>query len=295
MPTCFTSSGDVDHAAIRHNVRYWSGTGLAGILALGSNGEAALLDDDESDALLTTVREAMPAAGLLLAGTGRESTRAAVRAACRAATCGADAVLVRTPSSFKSQMTTDALVAHFTAVADASPRPVLLYNLPAVTGVTLTLPVVARLAEHPNVVGIKETSPDLERLGQFAQVHPARFAVLSGWAPVVFPALASGAAGAILAVANVVPDLCVDLYRHVRAGRFEAALALQQRLTPLAQLVTTGHGIGGLKIALELIGLRGGPVRAPLLAPPARVRDDIARALDELRETAPVDSDARTS
>ncbi|MEZ5315988.1 MAG: dihydrodipicolinate synthase family protein [Vicinamibacterales bacterium] len=288
IPTCFTASGEVDHAAVGDNVRVWAGTDLAGLLALGSNGEAALLDEEESAAVIATVRDALPRGALLLAGTGRESTRGAIAAAKRAAACGADAVLVRTPSFFKSQMTADALVAHFTAVADAAPVPVLLYNLPAVTGVMLTLPVVARLAEHPNIVGIKETSPDLERLGQFAQVEPARFAVLSGWAPVVFPALVSGAAGAILAVANVVPDLCVDLYRHVQAGRLDEALALQRRITPLAQLVTTGHSIGGLKVALDLVGLRGGPVRPPLRPPADRVRDEIARALADLGRSVPV-------
>jgi 4-hydroxy-2-oxoglutarate aldolase len=286
IPTTFDATGHVDRGAISENVHRWSRTGLSGILALGSNGEAALVGEDESDVVLETVREALPADRLLLAGVGRESTRATISAAARAASHGVDAVLVRTPSAFRNQMTPEALIAHFTAVADASPVPILLYNLPGATGISLTLQVVARLAEHPNVVGMKETSPDLERLGQFAAVRAESFAVLCGWAPVVYPALLSGAAGAILAVANVVPDVCVALYDHARAGRHDEALALQRQMTPLAQLVTSVHGIAGLKVALEAAGYRGGPVRAPLLPVPARVREEIAAAFSRLHDAA---------
>jgi 4-hydroxy-2-oxoglutarate aldolase len=284
IPTTFDASGQVDRAGIADNVRRWASTGLSGVLALGSNGEASLLDEDESDVVLNVVREALPSGRVLLAGVGRESTRATVAAAKRAARCGADAVLVRPPSAFKAQMTPDALVAHFTAVADASAVPILLYNLPGPTGITLTLPIVARLAEHPNVIGMKETSPELERLGQFVALRPESFFVLCGWAPVVYPALVSGAAGAILAVANVVPDICVSLYEHVAAGRHNAALSLQRDLTPLAQLVTSVHGIAGLKVALDVAGYHGGAVRPPLLPVPAKVREEIAAALALLNE-----------
>jgi 4-hydroxy-2-oxoglutarate aldolase len=280
IPTTFdAATGEVDAGAMAANVGRWMSTGLAGVLALGSNGEAALLDEDESDRVVAAVRDRVPRDRLLLVGTGRESTRATVSATRRAAALGADAVLVRTPSFFKSQMHAAALDAHYTAIADASPVPVLLYNLPAVTGVVLTLPIVARLAEHPNVAGIKETSADLERLGQFAAQAPARFAVLCGWAPVVYPALASGATGAILAVANVLPHECVELAGHVRAGRHQEALALQRRLTPIAQLVTSVYGVAGLKAALDLLGYHGGPVRHPLLALPAAARAEIDAAL----------------
>src|SRR6478609_7655578 len=161
IPTTFDSTGQVDRRGMAENVRRWSKTSLSGILALGSNGEASLLDDDESDAVLNTVREELPGDKFLLAGVGRESTRATIAAASRAARSGANAVLVRPPSAFRAQMTPDALLKHFTAVADASPIPVLLYNPPGPTGITLNLPVVARLAEHPNVIGMKETSPEL--------------------------------------------------------------------------------------------------------------------------------------
>ncbi len=280
MPTTFDpASGDVDTHAIRENVERWMRTGLRGILALGSNGEAAMLEEDESDRVVAAVRDAMPTGRTLIVGTGRESTRGAIHAATRAAKLGADAVLVRTPSFFKSQMTADVLVAHYTAVADASPVPVLLYNLPTVTGVMITPAIVSRLVGHANIIGIKETSPDLERLGQFAAIKPASFAVLCGWAPVVYPALTVGAVGAILAAANVVPDACVTLFEHAQAGRHAEALALQQRLTPLAQLVTGTYGVAGLKLAMEMVGYHGGPARLPLLPAPASARDEIAAAL----------------
>ncbi|HEX7779573.1 MAG TPA: dihydrodipicolinate synthase family protein [Vicinamibacterales bacterium] len=289
IPTTFDDRGDLDTAAIASNVRQWMTTGLKGILALGSNGEAGFVDEDESDRVVTAVRAAMPADRLLLVGAGRESTRATMAATRRAADLGADAVLIRTPSFFKSQMTTDALMKHYVAVADASPVPMLLYNLPGPTGISLTLPLIQSLADHPNVIGVKETSPELDRLGQFAAVRPERFSVMCGWAPVVYPALVSGATGAILAVANVLPDETVTLFEHVRAGRYAEALALQRRLTPVAQMVSTTYGVAGLKAALDLVGYRGGPVRAPLLPISDRVRSDIEQAIEAARAAgAPV-------
>jgi 4-hydroxy-2-oxoglutarate aldolase len=277
IATTFTSSGDVDTRAIGANVQKWMRTRLAGILALGSNGEAPLLDEDESERVIAAVREAVPRDRVLLAGTGRESTKATIAATRRAASLGADAVLVRTPSTYKNQMTADALVAHYRAVADASPVPVLLYNLPGVTGIVLTPAIVATLAAHPNVTGLKETSPDLERLSQFTQI--GQLAVMCGWAPVLFPALMAGAAGGILAVANVLPNECVELFEHHRQGRFEEARTLQRRLTPLAQLVTATYGIAGLKVAMDLAGYQGGPVRTPLLAVSPQARAQIEAAL----------------
>ena len=277
VPTSFDAAGDVDVRAIAANVTRLMSTGLSGVLALGSNGEAASLDEAESDRILAAVRAVVPASKVLIAGTGRESTRSTIDACHRAAAIGADVVLVRPPSYYKSQMTSDALVGHFRSVADASPAPVMLYNLPA-TGVTLTLPVVSTLAAHPNIVGLKETSPELERLGQFAEIGEG-FRVLTGWAPVLLPALAMGAAGGILAVANVLPDQTVRLFDHTTAGRQTEALALQRALTPIARLVSSVYGVAGLKAALDLAGFHGGPVRAPLLSVSDRERDDIARTL----------------
>ena len=280
LPTTFDrSSGDVDTRALVSNVERLMTSGLAGVLALGSNGEAGMLTEEESDRVVDSVRRAVPDSKRLLVGVGRESTRATIDAAKRAAASGATAVLVRPPSFFKSQMTADALIAHFRAVADASPVPVLLYNLPGAIGIVLTFGMVSTLSEHPNVVGLKETSPELERLGQCVTLRKSTFQVFCGWAPVIYPALVAGAAGGILAVANVVPDECVALVEHTRAGRHAEALAIQRRITHLAQLVSTVHGVAGLKHALDLHGFTGGPVRAPLLPLSDRASDEVARAL----------------
>jgi len=263
MPTPF-KDGEVDPAAIRGNIRHWIAAGLGGVVALGTNGEASLLDDDECDLVVQTARAEVPDDRTLIAGVGRESTRATIAATRRAAAAGADAVLVRTPSFYRAHVSMAALVVHYTAVADASPVPVLLYNYAAFTGVNMAPETVGRLAAHPNIAGIKETSTDGAQFAELAGAVPDRFSVLAGSAPGAYTALCAGAAGAILAVACVRPQLCLQLRSLVLDGRHADALAIQQRLTPLARAVTTGFGIAGLKAALDLSGLKGGDPRPPL-------------------------------
>ncbi len=281
IPTPFAADR-VDESAMRANVARWMGTRVRGVVVLGSNGEAPLLDESESDAAIAAARDAVPADRLCLAGTGRESTVAAVRAAKRAAALGADAVLVRTPAYFRTLLTAAALTDHYRAVADASPVPVVLYNFTALTGVTLPVEAVARLAEHPNVVGMKESGSDLRFVTALIDATPDDFALMAGSAPVFYASLLVGAAGGILAVASAVPDLCVELYDLVRAGRLDEARAQQRRLTALAGLVTSIHGVPGLKAALSHLGYTVGAPRPPLLpAGPAAV-DEIREALAAL-------------
>lgn len=283
MPTPFhPATGDVDLAALRTQLTRLTAAPLAGALVLGSNAEAGLLDEDEADAIVETARSVVPTDRVLIVGTGRESTRATIDACRRAAERGADVVLVRAPSFFKSQMTAEALTAHYQAVADASPAPVMLYNVPGMAGFSLPLSMVRTLAAHPNVIGMKETSNDLERHAQFVMVNPG-FAVLSGWAPVAYPAWMMGAKGAIIAVANILPDQCATLWAHAQAGRHDDARALQHRLLPIAQLVSSIHGVAGLKCALDHLGFPGGPVRSPLLPVTPQVSADIRAALEGWR------------
>jgi 4-hydroxy-2-oxoglutarate aldolase len=263
MPTPFTN-GDVDVDAIHRNIGRWVAAGLGGVVALGTNGEAALLDDEESDRVVEAARQSVPRDRTLIAGVGRESTRATIAAARRAASLGADAVLVRTPSIYRNHLPPPRLIAHYTAVADASPVPVLLYNFPANTGVSLTPEIVARMAEHANVAGMKETSTDGAQFAEIASVVPERFTLLAGSAPGFYPALCAGATGAIVAVACLLPERCLELLAFVRAGCHAEALASQQHLTPLARAVTSGFGIPGLKAALDLAGYEGGAPRPPL-------------------------------
>ena len=251
IPTPFTDDEAVDLDAWRANIDRWMATPLRGLVVLGSTGEAPLVDDDEADRLIREARGRVPGDRLLLAGTGRQSTRAAIAAARRAADAGADGVLVRTPSYFRKQLTTEAFVRHYAAVADASPVPVVLYNFSALTGVTLPVEAVARLVDHPNIVGLKESGPDLGYVGDLIGVARDGFSVVVGSAPTFYASLALGASGGILAVACAIPDACVRIYEHVAAGRHDEARALQRQVVPLARLLTTRHGIPGLKAALD--------------------------------------------
>lgn len=285
MSTPF-EDGTVNARAIASNVRKWMDAGVGGVVALGSNGEAPLLDEEESDRVIAAARDAVPSGRLLIAGTGRESTPATIGASRRAAAIGADAVLVRTPSYFKGRMTPDAFVRHYTAVADASPVPVLLYNYPAVTGVNLAPDTVARLSEHPNIAGVKETGSDAAQLADYVDRTPGSFAVIAGSAPTFYASLCLGAKGGILAAACVVPEVCVRLFGHAIAGRHAEARALQRQLTPLARLVTTGFGVPGLKAAMDLAGYAGGVPRGPLTPAPPEAAEQIRAELARLRETA---------
>jgi 4-hydroxy-2-oxoglutarate aldolase len=263
IPTPFANDA-VDHRPLAANIERWMKTRLSGLVIPGSNAEAPLLEDAEADAILETARKGIPSSKTMIAGVGRESTAATIAAAKRAAALGADAVLVRTPSYYKNVMNTDAFVRHYTAVADASPVPVLLYNVTMFTGVNLLPEAAERLAVHGNIVGMKESSSDMAQLAECIARTPDDFIVLAGSGTTFYAALAAGASGAVLALSGVIPDICVDLYEMVQKGRHSDALALQRRITPLAKLVGTLYGIAGLKYALDQVGFTGGPTRPPL-------------------------------
>ena len=285
IPTPFTPSGALHLDAWRANLARWVGTGLDGLVVLGSNGEAPLIDDDESEQLIATAREHIPAGRLLIAGTGRQSTKCAIDASRRAADAGADAVLVRTPSYFKGQLTTASFVRHYSAVADACPVPVLLYNFTGLTGVTLPLAAVSTLSTHQNIIGIKESGPDLSYVGDLVGLAHEEFSVLVGSGPTFFGSLMLGADGGIMALACVAPAACLRIYELVRDGRPDDARALQRQVVPLAKLVTSVHGIPGLKAALTHLGYVGGPARPPLEPITDDAVEQIGRALDVLAAT----------
>ena len=281
--TPFTSADTIDAAAMRGNVDRWMRTPLDGLVVLGSNGEAPQLDDDEADAVIAIVREGVPRERTLIAGTGRESTKATIAATRRAAGLGVDAVLVRTPSFFKSQMTAEVFERHYTEVADASPVPVLLYNVSMFTGVNLPPEAVERLAAHPNIVGLKESGSDVGLIAEYVTRTPDDFTVLAGSATTLLHALCAGADGAILALAGILPEACIEMRRLVGEQRLDEARALQRRLMPIAKSVGGVHGVPGLKAALELSGFTAGLPRPPLRPVPTAVVYTIRRQLDELK------------
>ena len=283
IATPFRDDGTVDERALAANVSRWMTTPLTGLVVLGSNGEATSLDEAEADRVVEIVRAGVPASRPLIAGTGRESTRATIAATRRAAAAGADAALVRTPSFFKPQMTTEAFVRHFTEVADSSPVPVLLYNVTAYTGVNLLPDAVERLAVHPNIVGMKESGSDIGQIAEYVARTPDDFTVLAGSATTLVHALCAGCDGAILALASLAPAECVLMTTLVREKRLDEANALQRRLMPLARSVGTSYGVPGLKAALELSGYAGGPPRPPLRPVSSEVVDIIRRQLTALR------------
>jgi 4-hydroxy-2-oxoglutarate aldolase len=280
--TPFRRDDTVDEAGLRDNVKRWMSSMLSGIVVLGSNGEAPQLSDDEADRVVAVAREEVPAGRPFIAGTGRESTRATIAATVRAARAGADAALVRTPAFFKSQMTADVFVQHYTAVADASPIPVLLYNVTMFTGVNLPVDAVVALAAHPNIVGMKESGSDLAQIADYVSRTPDDFTVLAGSAATYFHALCAGCDGGILALASIFPDECVWLQELVRDNRLDEARTLQRRLTPIARTIGTAHGVPALKAALDLLGYTGGPPRPPLRVAPAQVVDTLRSQLESL-------------
>ena len=263
--TTFTASGDLDGAAFQRNLDAHLAFGMDGILVAGSSGESALLDDADRRQLLEWARARVPTDKWLLAGIGSESTRQTIARAHDAKAAGADAVLVISPHYFLKRMTAPALLAHFRAVADASPLPVLLYNMPAYTHIVLSPAFVHEMALHENVVGMKDSAGNIPVLQQYLAAQNASFRVLTGSGGTVVPALEAGASGAILAIALFAGPAVRRMVDTYRAGEHAAVAAMQQVLTPLATDIAGALGPAGMKAAMSLVGLHGGPPRSPLL------------------------------
>jgi len=283
LVTPFLADGALELSAFEANLDSYAGEDLSGYLVLGSNGEAAALDEPEKLRLVQAARAGCPRERVLLVGTGLESTQATIAFTRRVADLGADAALVLTPHYYRPQMSSEALRRHYQAVADAAPLPVLFYSVPQYTGLSFPVELAAALCAHPRVAGIKESSGDVGLLARLVSATSAGFRVVCGAAPVLYPALCVGASAGILAVACCVPGVAARLYRAFECGDHAAASRLQQALTPLAVLVTTRYGVAGLKLAMDLSGRRGGHVRAPLLASPVSAREELQGALQDLQ------------
>jgi 4-hydroxy-2-oxoglutarate aldolase len=276
----------VDARALGANIARWNETGIGGYVILGSTGERVHLDERETLEVVNAARACVPEHLAFVVGVGQHGTLQSIAEARRAAGAGADAVLVITPNFYRAQMTPAALAVHYEAIAEASPVPVVLYNIPQNTGLALSPETIARLSGHENIIGVKDSSGDMVNFLEMLRHASDEFAVLTGHASVLHAALSAGAQGAILAAACVAPEVAVEIARLVERGEHDAARELQRKFTPLARAVTTRSGIGGLKYALDLCGYAGGEVRAPLAMPDEMMRREIARTLEECRPVA---------
>lgn len=265
------ATGDVAAIPFRANVRAHLDAGLTGVVVAGSTGEAALLEEHERLRLVEWARAIVPDERWLIVGIGGESTRLTVRRAQESAERGADAALVVAPHYYGAQMSPEALATHFRRLADESPLPVILYNIPKYVHFPLAPGLVHELATHENVVGIKDSSGDLAQLGAYLDAQSERFTVLTGSGSGLYPAMEMGARGGILAVGLFAAPISVSLWRAFTSGDMTAAGRAQERLVPLARTIVGELGVAGVKAALDFVGLAGGPTRPPLL--PLRTRD----------------------
>lgn len=280
--TPFDLNGTLDRDAARRNVRALLDAGLHGVLLAGSTGEAALLDQTERDGLLQAVRDEIPASRFLLMGVGTESTRHTIARAKHAATLGADAVLVVAPHYFTALMTPAAQKAHYLAVADASPAPVVLYSVPAFMHYHLDPDVVCELSSHENIIGIKDSSGNAEWRNGYLRARGPKFAVMTGHAPSLTQALGDGCAGAVLAAACIAPTLAVRVAQAVGGGHPEDGADAQDGLRRIALEIAAVHGVPGLKAGVDAAAMYGGPPRSPLMPVSTEARASIQRIVESV-------------
>lgn len=264
LTTPYATDGSVSAENLKHNIRKYNATGLAGYVAIGSTGESVLLSRKEIDIVLVAVKESAAPGKLLIAGTGAESTAETIDRTKRAAELGYQVALVKTPYYYKPMYKPEVLIAHYRRVADASPIPVMLYSVPQFTGIALEAPEVGVLAQHPNIIGIKESSGNVQRAAEMLAAVSPTFKLLVGSASMMFPSQVLGACGAILALASALPEQCVALFDAVRSGDFEKARELQSAILPASKLIVAQCGIPGVKYAMDQAGYRGGEPRLPL-------------------------------
>jgi 4-hydroxy-2-oxoglutarate aldolase len=287
LTTPFSADGSVSVEDIKHNITKYNATGLAGYVAIGSTGESVLLSRKEVDTVLVAVKESAAPGMRLIAGTGAESTAETIERTKRAAELGYHVALVKTPYYYKPMYKPEVFIAHYRRVADASPIPVLLYSVPQFTGVALEAPEVGVLAQHPNIIGIKESSGNVQRAAEMLAAVPSSFQLLVGSASMMFPSMVLGAIGSILALGSALPELCVAAYDAVRKGDLETARALQAAILPASKLIVSQCGIPGVKYAMDLGGYRGGVPRQPLLPLHEEWRNAIREVMAKLEAPAP--------
>jgi 4-hydroxy-2-oxoglutarate aldolase len=279
IPTPFKND-EIDYEALEHNLVKWGKSSLTGVVVLGSNGEFAYLSHDEKVELMKFVRDNLPKDKMVIAGTGCETTKETIELSQKAADIGCDAALILTPHYYKGAMNDSALHKYFTDVADAITIPVMLYNMPRNAGLNMSSSLVNSLAKHNNIVGIKDSSGNIVQISEICAGTPDDFSVFAGSGSFLYTALAVGAVGGTLAVANIMPEQSVELFNNFNKGNFEKAKEIQFLLLDPNKAVTSQYGISGLKAALDLLGYIGGEVRRPMLNASDSVKADIKGILE---------------
>ena len=285
--TSFDQKGNVAHDKIAENLGKWNQTNLKGYIVLGSNGEWVFLNEQERLQVLKTARQAIPKDKLMIAGTASESVRHTIAMTEEAAAIGADAAIIVNPSYYKGQMTAPVLSNYYRAVADESPLPILIYNLPPATGIDLSAELLAELSQHPNIVGVKDTGGNMPKMAETIRQSQPSFQVLSGSANFFYPSLAFGVMGGILALANIAPQESVRLFELFRSLKMEEGKALHLRMLPVNLAITTRFGVSGLKAAMDMLGYYGGPPRLPLLPLDETRRQELGEILVAARLLEP--------
>ncbi len=277
--TPFDAKGELDDAAFAANIRSHLAAGLHGIVVTGSTGEAALLNEAERLRLVELARRDIARDRLLIVGTGAESTRGTIARNRAIAERGADAVLVVAPHYYAGAMTNDALREHYTRVADASPVPVLIYTIPKYMHFAVPPELVLELAKHGNIIGMKDSSGDATLFAGYMESRSDAFHVMTGSAGLLTEALRMGADGAILAAALFAPALSLDVLAAATNGDVPRTDAAQAKLAPLGARIVGAMGVPGVKAALDLVGLRGGEPRLPLMPLDSTLRGEVQQLL----------------
>jgi 4-hydroxy-2-oxoglutarate aldolase len=284
ITTPFDHAGNIYAAKLQHNIEKWNLTTIAGYVVIGSTGESVMLTAPEKVELWEMVARYAAPGKLLIAGTGVESVRETVCLSNRAAELGYQAALVKTPHYYKNLLNrADAQTLYYRAVADQSRIPVIIYNFPQATSLDIPVEAVVALSQHPNIIGIKESSGNMEKVMQIMRESRPGFQVTVGSAPTLWPSLLMGATGAILAFANAAPYAAIAIWEAYRMREEEAGRDWQNRIARAAALVTTKYGIPGLKHAMDLNGYYGGPPRLPLTIPTAEAKREIEEAFQDLK------------
>jgi 4-hydroxy-2-oxoglutarate aldolase len=279
IATPFDEYDQVAHDKLELNLDKWNKTGLSGYIVLGSNGEWVFLNEQEKLEVLKTARQAIPKEKLMIAGTASESTVNTIALTEKAAEIGADAAIIVNPSYYKSQMTAPVLANHYRVIADASPIPIMIYNLPPATGIDLSADLLVELSQHPNIIGVKDTSGNMPKMGETVRRADPSFHVLAGSANFFYPSLSIGVTGGILGLANVAPDESVEMFRLFNAGEIDKGRELHLRMLPVNLAITTRFSVSGLKAALDMVGFYGGPPRLPLLPLDNERREEVQNIL----------------